>query len=194
MIDHIRGRCLRKSPTGVVIEVGGLGLSVAVPLSSSERLGAVGSEVTLLTYLHVREDILELYGFSTAGERDMFALLIKVSGIGPKMALAILSRFSPDELFSVVSDGDFKLLTTVKGIGKRTAERLMLDLRSVIDRRFEAPVEAVRGKPSPMREAMHALEALGFTLQQADDAVRKAHRELGDDSSVEELVRTALKG
>ncbi len=194
MIDHIRGRCLRKSPTGVVIEVGGLGLSVAVPLSSSERLGAVGSEVTLLTYLYVREDILELYGFSTAGERDMFALLIKVSGIGPKMALAILSRFSPDDLFSVVSDGDFKLLTTVKGIGKRTAERLMLDLRSVIDRRFETPVEAVRGKPSPMREAMHALEALGFTLQQADDAVRKARRELGDDSSVEELVRAALKG
>ncbi|HHE46359.1 MAG TPA: Holliday junction branch migration protein RuvA, partial [Bacteroidetes bacterium] len=146
MIDRIKGICLRKSPAAVVVEVGGLGLSLAIPLSSFEKLGPVGGEVSLLTHLHVREDLMELYGFSTIEERDLFAGLIKVSGVGPRMALAIQSRFTPDELVQVVADGDVKRLTTVKGIGRKTAERLMLELKNRLDSRtFE------QAEPSTMK-------------------------------------------
>ena len=194
MIDSVRGVCLRKSPTEVVVEVGSLGLSIAVPLSSYEKLGAVGKEVMLLTYLHVREDALELYGFSTIAERDLFVKLIGITGIGPKMGLAILSRFSPNELYGVVVDNDIKRLTTVKGIGRRTADRLMVELRNRIDRTLESVSVPTTGEPSASREAISALEALGYTIQQADDAVRSALRKIGDDASVEDLVRMALKG
>jgi len=195
MIDRVRGKCLVKTPAEMVIEVGGIGLSVAVPLTTFERSANVGSEVILLTYLHVREAILELYGFSTSEERDLFKLLINVNGVGPKMGLAFLSRFSPEELYQVVSDGDSRRLTTVKGVGAKTAERLMVELkgrlRGISKERTDGIVSVVSSSRS---EAVKALEALGFTLQQADDAVRKVNKDMGDDLPVEEIVRTALKG
>ena len=194
MIDRIKGICLRKSPTAVVVEVGGLGLSLAVPLSSFERLGPVGSEVSLLTHLHVREDALELFGFATVEERDLFASLIKVSGVGPRMALAIQSRFSPNELFQVVADEDVKRLTTVKGIGHKTAERLMVELKGRLDSRIFERAEPRTAQVSTVSEAVQALEALGFTVRQAEDAVRQARNKLGEEAPVEELVRIALKG
>ncbi len=194
MIDRIKGKCLRKSPTAVVVEIGGIGLSLAVSLSSFEQLGPVGSEVSLLTYLHVREDALELYGFMTVDERDLFASLIKVSGVGPRMALAIQSRFSPGELFQVVADADIKRLTTVKGIGRKTAERLMVELKGRLDVRIVEELAPISAGISAVSEAVQALEALGFTLQQADDAIRQARKTVGEDAPVEELVRNALKG
>ncbi|MDP8238112.1 MAG: Holliday junction branch migration protein RuvA [Candidatus Hatepunaea meridiana] len=195
MIDRIKGKCLSKSPAKVILEISGLGLSLAVPLSTYEKIGAVGSELMLFTYLYVREDTLDLYGFSTVDERDLFVQLIAVSGIGPKMALAIQSRFTPNELFRVVSDGDSRRLTSVKGIGPKTAERLMLELKGRLERGIrDAEFEPVTGQLSPVGEAVQALEALGFTIKQADDAVRKARKKVGDDTLVEELVRMALKG
>lgn len=195
MIDRIKGVCLRKSPAEVVVGIGGLGLSVAVPLSTFEKLGRLGDEIELNTYLHVREAVLELYGFSTVGERELFKRLISVNGVGPKMALAILSRFSPDELFQVVADGDSRRLTTVKGVGLKTADRLMVELKGRLQGlSFERLKSVAVGIPSPKSEAVQALETLGFTLQQADDAVRKVVVKLGDDAPVEEIIRTALKG
>ena len=194
MIDSIRGVCTMKSPARVVIQVGGIGFSIAVPLSSFERLPQVGSEVTLLTYMHVREDLIELYGFLTPDERTMFVTLIGISGVGPKMALSIQSRFSPDELYRVVADNDIRRLTTVKGIGRKTAERMMIELKSRLNVRpgdYFAPATA---EASTVSEAVRALETLGYTVQQADDAVRRARRKLGEEAPVEDLVRTALKG
>ena len=194
MIDRVNGLCLRKTPTEVIVTVGGLGLSIAIPLSTFERIGMPGHEVSLLTYLHVREDVLELYGFSTPEERDLFKVLLTVTGVGPKMALSILSRFTPNELYSVVADRDIRRLTTIKGVGRKKAERLMVELKG----RFESipimPSEAVSGQPSAISEAVQALETLGFTIRQADEAVRKAQKNIGEDAPVEELVRNALKG
>jgi Holliday junction DNA helicase RuvA len=195
MIDRIRGKCIVRNPAQIVVEVGGLALAVSIPLTTFERVGRVGSEVSLITYLHVREAILELYGFSTTDERDLFKLLINVNGVGPKMALAILSQFSPLDLLQVVSDGDSRRLTTVKGIGAKTAERLMVELKGrlrgisteIIDKSGNRVV-------SPKSEAIKALEALGFSLQQADSAVRKVCTDLGEDLPIEEIIRTALKG
>ncbi len=194
MIDRVNGLCLRKTPTEVIVTVGGLGLSIAIPLSTFERIGMPGQEMSLLTYLHVREDVLELYGFSTPEERDLFKVLLTVTGVGPKMALSILSRFTPNELYNVVADGDVRRLTTIKGVGRKKAERLMVELKG----RFESvPImreEPVSGQPSAISEAVQALETLGFSIRQADEAVRKAQKNIGKDAPVEDLVRNALKG
>jgi len=194
MIDRVRGRCLHKSPAEAVLEVGGVALAIAVPLGTSEKLSEVGSEVMLITHLHVREDMLQLYGFLTTGERDLFAQLIKVSGVGPKLALAILSRYSPDDLIQVVSSGDSRRLTAVRGIGRKTAERLMLELKDRLSIPSYITTLRVAGEVSVEAEAIQALEALGFTIFQADEAVRHARARLDDDATVEELVRQALKG
>ena len=187
MINNISGKCTQKSLTGIVVEVGGIGLKISVPLSSFERLGAEGSMVSLLTYLHVREEALELYGFLTPAERSLFVTLIGVNGVGPKMALAIQSRFNPDELYQVVADNDVRRLTTVKGIGRKTAERMMVELKGRLDIRPSeqfAPTTAAR---STISEAVRALETLGFNTQQADEAVRKARAKLGEDAPIEDL-------
>ena len=194
MIDRVNGLCLRKTPTEVIVTVGGLGLSIAIPLSTFERIGMPGHEVSLLTYLHVREDVLELYGFSTSDERDLFKVLLTVTGVGPKMALSILSRFTPNELYSVVADRDIRRLTTIKGVGQKKAERLMVELKGRFDSVPIMSSEAVSGQPSAISEAVQALETLGFSIRQADEAVRKAQKNIGEDAPVEELVRNALKG
>ncbi|MCF7809774.1 Holliday junction branch migration protein RuvA [bacterium] len=195
MIDRIRGKCLQKNPAEIVVEIGGIALAAAIPLTTFERVGRVGSEISLFTYLYVREAILDLYGFSTVEERDLFKLLINVNGVGPKMALAILSQFSPQDLLQVVLDGESRRLTAVKGIGAKTAERLMVELKGRL-RGISSEItdKSAGGSVSPKSEAIKALEALGFTLQQADSAVRKVCSDQGDDLPVEEIVRTALKG
>jgi Holliday junction DNA helicase RuvA subunit len=123
MIDSIRGRVVRKSPAQVVVDVGGIALAVWIPLSSYEHIGEAGDQTILLTHLHVREDAIQLFGFCRADERDLFTRLIAVSGVGPKLALGILSRFAPEELSAVISGGDARRLTAVRGIGRKTAER-----------------------------------------------------------------------
>ncbi len=195
MIDQIRGVLLRKEITGIVIDLGGMAFAVAVPLGTFDKLGVVGNSVTLKTYLHVREDALELFGFSTVDERDLFIRLLKVNSVGPKLALAILSRFSPRELAQVVMDRDVKRLTTVSGIGAKTAERLLVDLKDRLKVTGAASADFTGGgELSITAEAIRALEVLGFTTAQADNAVRRAGKSQGDTASVEDLVKKALKG
>lgn len=194
MIDRIRGRLLAKPPAGAVIDVGGVALALAVPLTTWERLGTVGSEAALFTHLHVREDLLQLYGFDAAADRETFLQLIAVNGVGPKMALAILSRFSGEALSGVVAEGDWRRLQTVPGVGRKTAERLMIELKDRL--RVTSSVAGVTTgmKSSAAAEALRALETLGFPLAQADEAVRRAQKELGVEARTEEIVRRALKG
>ncbi|MDP8228956.1 MAG: Holliday junction branch migration protein RuvA [Candidatus Electryoneaceae bacterium] len=192
MIDRIKGKLLRKSPTEAIIDVGGIAFAIAIPLSTSEKLDAVDSETTLVTYLYVREDALLLFGFSTERERNLFVRLLGISGVGPKMGLAILSRFKPDLLAEIVSGGDARRLTTVPGIGKKTAERLMLEFKNRLDIKT-IQSDSATGATSVITEAIQALEALGIPLNKAEDAIRKARSQLGDEATVEDLVRNGLK-
>lgn len=193
MIDHITGILLKKTVTDAIIKVGGIGFAVSIPVSTSEQLTAVGSEVTLVTYLYVREDQLALYGFHTFDERDLFVQLLGISGVGPKMGLAILSRFDPYSLSEAIASGESRRLTTVPGIGKKKAERLMLELRDKLGIKAATMQGGTVGQTSAFMEAVRALEALGFTLSQAEDNVRSAQQSLGEDTTVEMLVKQALK-
>ncbi len=194
MIDRISGKLIKKTVSGVVVDVGGVGFGLTVTLGTYEHIGKIGETVSLITYLHVREDILDLYGFASAQERDLFVSLLKISGVGPKLALAILSRFDPNALIRVVADQDVKMLTTVSGIGKRTAEKLLVDLKSRLKIKREDITDIPTGDASATTEAVRALEVLGFPISKADDAIRKARQTLGSDATVEDLVKLSLKG
>ncbi|MBM3326230.1 MAG: Holliday junction branch migration protein RuvA [Calditrichaeota bacterium] len=195
MIDRIRGVLVFKSPTGIVVEVGGIGLALSVPLTTFDKLGRIGEEAALATYLYVREDALELFGFFSTAERDLFRTLIGVQGVGPKMALAILSRFTPEALTQVIAESDLRRLQSVHGVGRKTAERLLIELKDRLGGKG-APVLAAgaAGGYSAIGEAVRALETLGFTIQQAEEAIRRAKAAAGEQATVEDLIKTALKG
>ena len=142
MIAHLRGRILEKQPTRVVVDVGGVGYDVAVPLSTFYGLGEPGAEVVLRVHTHVREDALALYGFATALELDLFDRLISISGIGPKLALAVLSGIEPPDLVGAIERGDLARLTAIPGVGKKTSERIVLELRDRLPRAHTAAVPA----------------------------------------------------
>jgi Holliday junction DNA helicase RuvA len=197
MIAALRGTLLAKSATELLIDVNGVGYSVHIPLSTYEKVGEVNSTVTLFTYLHVREDVLQLYGFATDEERQMFRLLISVSGIGPRMAQSILSGISAAELTTFISEGNHIALTRIPGVGKKIAERLVVELREKIGK-----IESVASLPpasSPAQanirsEALLALTSLGFSRSVAEKALRAAIQETnGKDVTVEVLIKSALK-
>jgi len=196
MIDRISGTLIGKPPANAIIDVGGIAFSIAIPLSTWERLPALGTPATLFTHLHVREDALTLFGFDSSLDRATFILLIGVNGVGPKLSLAILSRYDRDELSEVIAAGDLRRLQAVPGVGKKMAERLMVELKG----RLGTPsgkgfgITGTTSVSSSVSEAVQALESLGFTLQQADEAVRKARGAIGDTAPVEELIKRALKG
>jgi len=186
---------IKKTPTSAIVNLGGISLAVSIPVTTFEKLPRINERVVLITYLHVREDILDLYGFNNSEERDLFITLLKINGVGPKMALAIQSRFSPLELSQVVAEGDVRRLTTVSGIGKKTAERLLVDLKSRLDIKIDPSMSAAPATGiSVMSEAISALESLGYSTQSADEAIRKAKKNLSDDSPIEEIIKQALKG
>lgn len=192
MIDHIKGIMLRKSPAEVVVDVGGVAFLVTTPLTTSEQLGAIGSQVTLMTFLYVRQDVLALYGFSTERQRNLFVKLLGITGVGPKMGLAILSYFDPDMLVDIVRNGDVKRLTAIPGIGSKSAERLMVELKNRLNVKVDfASVSGVDS--STLSEAVRALESLGYTIKQAEEAARAAYDAIGRQASLEELVRQALR-
>lgn len=198
MIAFLEGRLVEALPTQVVIEVHGIGYEVLIPLSSFDKLPAPGQPVRLLTHLVVREDAHLLYGFATAAERDLFRLLIQsVSGIGPKLALNILSGMNPTAFRGAVAAGDVKALSRIPGVGRKTAERLVVELRDKVGAAgtWEAASEQ-RGLSEADRrvnDAVLALIALDFKPPEAHEAVRAAQALLGPGATVEELVRTALK-
>ncbi len=190
MIVHVRGRILAKQPTRVVVEMGGLGLEILVPLTTSPVLGEVGEEASLHTVLVVREDALTLYGFRSDTERSLFLKLVGVSGIGPKIALNALSVPSLGELVAALREGDLAFLTRLPGIGKKTAERMSMELRDgLAGFAAEAREGGERGAGS---DAVAALVSLGYSRPAAALAVEKAAKDLGRSPEVEVLIRRAL--
>lgn len=192
MIGSLGGRLAGKDIDEVLVEVQGVGYRVAIPLSTYEALPAEGEQVRLLTHLHVREDELALYGFATDRERQLFEILIGVSGIGPRLALHVLSRLTPERFVGAISRGDLTTLTGISGVGKKTAERMVLELKDKVA--DMADVEAVeRGAvlTAGGEDAVKALIALGIRRAQAEQAVQ---RSLADhpDAPAPILTRHAL--
>ncbi|NNC90540.1 MAG: Holliday junction branch migration protein RuvA [Akkermansiaceae bacterium] len=193
MIARVRGPVLEALPNRLVVEAGGIGYQVTVPLSTFDKLNPrEGSEVKLLTYLHIRETAQVLYGFATAEERDVFLLLIeRVSGIGPAIAMAVLSGMPVDRFKGCVVEGDIAALATIKGLGKKTAERIVLELKDKVG--VTAAWEA-RGEKAgaPGRDAELALLALGYKQAEARKVLRKALEE-SPEAGADELIRLALR-
>ena len=198
MISFLRGKLVDVLPTQATIDVNGTGYDVLIPLSSYDKLPAVGNEVHLLTHLAVREDAHTLYGFMSTAEREMFRLLINtVSGIGPKLALNVLSGMSVIALRGAVANGDVKSLSQISGVGKKTAERIVVELRDKIGPAgaWEA-LSSQRGLSAAdqkINDSVLALVALGYKQVEAHDMVRSALATLGDSATVEDLVRACFK-
>jgi len=198
MISFLRGRLVDALPTQVVVDVQGVGYEVLIPLSSYDKLPQPGQEVKLLTHLAVREDAHVLYGFMSAAERDLFRLLINtVSGIGPKIALNVLSGVSVTAFRGAVANSDVKALSQISGVGRKTAERIVVELKDKIGAvgAWEAASaqRALSAEDQKVNDAVLALMALGFKQIEAHDSVRKAQGSLGPPATVEELVRACLK-
>ena len=194
MIGSVRGRIASKTPPQLMVEVGGVGYELEAPMSTFFHLPAVGAEVSLLTHLVVREDAHVLYAFATDGERRLFRNLIKVSGVGPKIALALLSGISVEAFSRCVVNEDITALTKVPGIGRKTAERLVIEMR---DRLGDPGVPAGAGVvpvaigANPESEAYGALVALGYRPAEATRLLKAAGP---GTHSTEELIRRALQG
>ena len=198
MITFLQGKLIEALPTQVVVDVNGVGYEVLIPLSSFDKLPPPGQPVKLLTQLVIREDAHVLYGFMTSAERDLFRLLVNsVSGIGPKTALNILSGMNATAFRGAVAGGDVKSLSQISGVGKKTAERIVVELRDKIG--AAGAWEAASAKRSLLPEdqkindAVLALMALGFKQIEAHDAVRKVQSAQAPQATVEDLVRACLK-
>ena len=198
MITFLKGTLEDALPTKVVIEVNGVGYELLIPLSSFEKLPGLGKAVVLKTQLVVREDSQTLYGFATEDERDMFKMIQSVSGIGPRLALNVLSGMAVDSFKLAIGSSDVKRLSSINGIGKKTAERMVLELKDKVDHLHGDLPTALGQVPGDLDKSISdtvaALEALGSKSAEAQKAAQAAKAMLGDQASVEELVRAALKG
>ena len=198
MITFLHGKLVDALPTQVTVDVNGVGYEALIPLSSYDKLPSRGQEVKLLTHLAVREDAHVLYGFMTTAERELFRLLINtVSGIGPKIALNILSGMNARAFRGAVANGDVQALSQISGVGKKTAERIVVELKDRIGAAgaWEAISEqrALSPEDQKVNDAALALVALGFKQIEAHDTVRAALSALGLKATVEDLVRASLK-
>jgi holliday junction DNA helicase RuvA len=197
MIASLRGILKCKSPTEILVDVGGVGYAVSIPLSTYSTLGELESPVHLLTYFHVREDAMQLYGFGTEAERRYFKLLISITGIGPKIAQGILSGISVTDLRQHIVGGNIAALTSIPGIGKKTAERLVVELRDKIGKSEEPSAQSTMtgDRNTEIRnEALLALLSLGYNRISAEKAIRLALNDgSGSELNVEELIKKALK-
>jgi Holliday junction DNA helicase RuvA len=198
VITFLRGKLVEVLPTQVTVEVNGIGYQALIPLSSFDKLPGVGSEVKLLTHLAIREDAHLLYGFMSAAERELFRLLINtVSGIGPKIALNILSGINVVAFRGAVANEDVKALSQISGVGKKTAERIVVELRDKIGAvgTWEAASaqRALSPEDQKINDAVLALVALGYKQVEAHDTVRAAQAVLGKHIGLEDLVRACLK-
>ncbi len=198
MISFIHGKLVEALPTQVIVDVNGVGYEVLIPLSSFDKLPQPGNEVKLLTQLIVREDAHILYGFASGAERELFRMLINnVSGIGPKTALNILSGMNAVTFRGAVASGDVKSLSQISGVGKKTAERIVVELRDKVGAAgaWEAAsaTRTLSSSDQKVNDAVLALMALGFKQPEAHESVRAAQAVLGESASVEQLVRAALK-
>ncbi len=202
MIAHLSGTLLAKGATGVILDVGGVGYEVTIPLSTFYEMEEPGAQIQLRIYTYVREDALQLYGFRTARERELFLRLISVSGIGPKLGITMLSGMSADEIIVAIRTNNLARLTSIPGVGKKTAERLVIELRDKIAALSSPALEealtpgAATGAP-PSEDALRedtlsALTNLGYQRATAEKAITSALTE-GGDISVELLLRRSLR-
>ncbi|HVG29976.1 MAG TPA: Holliday junction branch migration protein RuvA [Pyrinomonadaceae bacterium] len=201
MIAHLSGTLLAKHATSVILDVGGVGYEVTIPVTTFYDLEEAGAQVSLRIYTHVREEALQLYGFKTARERELFTQLISVSGIGPKSAIAMLSGMSADEIITAIRTNNLARLTSIPGLGKKTAERLVIELRDKMTKlsspELEEQIAARASGAAPSgddvrEDALSALVNLGYQRAAAEKALTHAMQE-GGDISVELLLRRALR-
>ena len=193
MIAHLRGRILDKQPNRLVVDVNGIGYDVAVPLSTFYGLGDAGSDIALRIHTHVREDALALYGFATRLEQDLFERLIGVSGIGPKLALAVLSGIEPAELIRAIERGDLPRLTAIPGVGKKTGERIVLELKDRLPRvRGETTAVEVVETSALKDDVLSALVNLGYHRPLAEKAVAAVVK-AAPDGGFEHTLKLALR-
>ena len=194
MISYIKGILAETAAEQIVVETGGVGMNIWIPASVFPGLPAIGSEVKIYTYMHVREDVINLYGFLFRDDLEFFKLMLNVSGIGPKGALSILSYATPDELRLAILTGDEKKISSAPGVGKKTAQRLVLELKdkissSIADDTYANVSDVSSG--GVVQEAIEALGALGISASEAAAAVKKAGDVEGME--VEEIIKAALK-
>lgn len=192
MIDFVEGVLAEKSEDGVVVVVGGLGLALFVSNPTLQGLPAPGKKAKLFAYLQVKEDILQLYGFANRGERDIFLKLIAVSGIGPRVALSVLSAYDPDSFVRIVASEDLEAITAVSGVGKKSGQRIILELKDKL-----APLAEGLGLPALgpddgglAREAREALKGLGYTVAESNRALDGYAAE---EPNLEDMLKYALR-
>lgn len=195
MIAYIDGKLTYKDPTYVIIDVNGVGYQIKIPLSTYSSLPA-GERCKLQTYLHIKEDAHTLYGFTTAAEKEVFLLLISISGVGPNTGLMILSSLSVEEIQQAIVREDVRTIQQVKGIGAKTAQRVILELKDKIKKEL-VPTETLsapaRARNTVRAEALSALVTLGFARNVAEKTLDSIIKREGSDLSVEELIKFALK-
>jgi len=199
MIAYLSGKLLEKQANTAIVDVGGVGYEVSIPLSTYYELGDVGSDVSMRIYTHVREDAIQLFGFKTLRERDLYLRLISVQGIGPKMGIAMLSGMNADEIILAVRTDDLARLTSIPGVGRKTAERLVIELRDKIGELSSggtAKHHALESSSLPsdavFEDALSALVNLGYQRPLAEKALKQAAQE-GIEISVQKLLRRALQ-
>ena len=195
MIAYVRGEIAEKEPTRVVIEAGGVGYELLIPVSTYEKLPRIGSEAKLLAYHCVREDDEMLFGFATADEREMFGKLTSVSGVGPKIALAILSGSSVGELSMAIVGGNAKRIAAIKGVGKKTAEKICVELRDKVNALAFAGGSGDRNVAAPTAaDAVAALRALGFNEEVSSKMVAEVLAKHPEADTVEKIIKLSLTG
>jgi holliday junction DNA helicase RuvA len=190
MIAHLRGRILEKHPTYLILDATGVGYEVAISVSSFSGLPAEGFEVSLYIHTHVREDVLALYGFVRREEKQLFERLISVSGIGPKLAMTVLSGIAADALVSALRGNDLAALTRIPGVGKKTAERMVLELRDKLEGLAGAPSAPTVGGME--EDVVSALVNLGYQRSPAEQAVKRAANGAGANATFEQLFRQTM--
>jgi holliday junction DNA helicase RuvA len=202
MIAHLSGTLLSKEPNQVIVDVGGVGYDVTIPLSTFYDLDEQKKDVQLLIYTHVKEDALQLYGFKTANERKLFVHFISVSGVGPKLGIALLSHMKAEELIESIKSNNLARLTQIPGVGRKTAERLVVDLRDKMIQLSQSQVAEETGvrpettyvsfEDTARADALSALLNLGYQRSGAEKAIDAALAE-GGDVTVESILRRSLK-
>lgn len=191
MIAHLRGKLLAKHPNQAIVETAGVGYDVTISVPTFSELPGTGAEVALHIHTHVREDVIALYGFLRSSEKILFEKLISVSGIGPKLAITILSGMAADEMVSAIRSNNVAQLTRVPGIGKKTAERMVLELRDKLPEAGVAMVSAAKAMTATEEDVLSALVNLGYQRPAAEKALAIAGKN-GTEKSFDALFREAL--
>ena len=194
MIAHLIGKLIYKSPDHSIVDVNGIGYKIFTPLSTYYVLPKTGESVTLHIHTRVREDELKLFGFLTEEEQSIFEKLITINKVGPKLALGILSGMSPENLFTAIMINDAARLSAIPGVGKKTAERLTLEMKDKLsDLTFEMENQKDTEAPEgPYEDALSALVNLGYKKPQAEKSLKSAYNKIGKDSSLEDLIKESL--